>query len=497
VWDRAYCAWWRQMGNRSLHLFAGPSLGATTSAQLETAGVVTHPPARRGDIHRLARVEPGATIAIADGLFHQHPAVGHAEIRDAIRGGAIIWGLCSIGAIRAAEMHHLGVHGFGEVFQAYKCDPELPDDEVALLHFPMPPYVAVSEPMIHWRSYFRVLERTGLLDPLASNCIQADLAGRWYGERTLDYVASLLRQFAGISVELRELDLALQPHRIKQLDLSRFIQSRPWECSQTSSCSAPSFSVGSRVDLDTLGGLPFVDLTFDPALFLSAVAGRRAGLFRSYVSSGPNGYAAMLEPAWIVDALTPFFANADFMPPHAELTTSEKKWAEMALNRVRKNSGKLARLFDLPIRVLRWKSPRVSITNPLIPQTIFLGEGALQSTFGVIEEVWIHEFAHVWLGMLCEVSDLQKPHSMQKHTLPSGTSSKDARGVLLAAHFAAAVMSYLIDSSPQVPLIGRRAERLHYVQWYLRHALQIPITADLTPMGFSVLEKLREFSELH
>lgn len=483
------------MVDRPLHLFVGPSLGTTTSAQLDAAGIVPHPPARRGDIQRLVAVEPGATIAIADGLFHQQPAVSHAEIRDAIRGGARVWGLCSMGAIRAAEMLHLGMRGFGEVFQAYQCDPDLPDDEVALLHYPITPFAAVSEPMIHWRSYLRALQRSGVLDSVARECIQADLASRWYGERTVEYGAVLLESFGGVSIEPAALDRALEPHRVKQLDLKHFIRSRPWEPAPDTYGPTAELSMGSPADLCALGGLPFVDSTFDVARFLSAVAGRRAGRF-GCTPSDPNSYAAMLEPVWIVNVLISRFAQSDVMPPHTELTTSERQWAELALHRVRTTSSRLATVFDLPIRVLRWKSPKVSMTNPFIPQTIFLGEGALQSTFGIIEEVWVHEFAHVWLGMLCELSDLQKRDSMQVYTLPSGTGSKDARGVLFAAHFAAAVMGYLFDSAARMPLIGQRAERLHYLRWYLRQTLQIPIAADLTPMGCAVLERLRQFAEL-
>lgn len=484
------------MADRPLHLFAGPSLGVTTQAQLSTAGVVLHPPARRGDIRTLVTGDPGATIAIADGLFHQQPAVGHAEIRDAIRGGACVWGLCSMGAIRAAEMSHLGMRGFGEVFQAYSSDPCLPDDEVALLHHPQAPYVAISEPLIHWRRYFRAQEGSGALTPAKSERIQADLAGRWYGERTLEHGVAMLASICNVHIQPEAMDYALEPHRVKQRDLQEFIRTRPWDPPAPNARAVVTQIAAPAIDLDALGGLPFIDLSFDVERFLSAVAGTRAGLLGG-VPPGSDGYVSWLEPQRAVNALTARIARSDFTPPNTELTAEEWQWAELALLRVKAGSKTLAALFELPIRVLRWKSARVSMTNPFIPQTIFLGDGALHSSFGILEEVWVHEFAHVWLGMMCEVSDMQKRDSLQAYTLPSGTGLKDARGVLLAAHFAGAVLTHLIDSAERVPLIGRRAERLHYVRWYLRLSLQIPIAADLTPIGHAVFERLKQLSELH
>jgi len=484
------------MGDRRIHLFAGPSLAATSPPQLAAAGIVVHPPARRGDIKALVATDSSATIALADGFFHQQPAVGHAEIRDAIRGGACIWGLCSIGAIRAAEMNHLGLRGFGDVFHAYRADPSLPDDEVALLHSPKAPYRAISEPMIHWRRYFRALEGSGLLDPVASERIQADLADRWFGDRTLERGAKLLARLGSIFIEPSALDRALEPHRIKLLDLLKFIRSRPWDSNVPASYATEEMHPASPVDLTAIGGLPFIDQSFDAMLFLSAVSGTRAGMLGG-IPAGSRGYSALLEPKRIISALTTRLTERDFFPPHTELTATDRRRVDLALRRVKASSRMLGTLFDLPVRLLRWKSGKVSMTNPFIPQTIFLGEGAMQSTFGMLEEVIVHEFAHVWLGMLCEVLDLQKHGSKQVYILPSGTDSKDARGVLLATHFAGAVITYLIDSAESVPLVGRRAERLHYLQWYLRHALQIPITSDLTPMGWAVFERLRQFDKFH
>ena len=98
------------------------------------------PPVRRLDVAKLTATErrPG-TLVIVDGLFHDTLAVGHAEIREAMRRGWRVWGLSSMGAIRAREMAPLGMKGFGRVFERFEAEADFQDDEVALLHEPRPP----------------------------------------------------------------------------------------------------------------------------------------------------------------------------------------------------------------------------------------------------------------------------------------------------------------------------------------------------------------------
>ncbi len=96
-------------------------------------------------------------MAIVDGQFLRCLSVGHAEIRLAIAKSWQVWGLSSMGAIRACEMKHLGMRGYGEVYQWYCRDECFRDDEVALMHRPNPPYDAVSEPLIHIRVWLQEL----------------------------------------------------------------------------------------------------------------------------------------------------------------------------------------------------------------------------------------------------------------------------------------------------------------------------------------------------
>ncbi|MET9901764.1 TfuA-like protein [Streptomyces sp. NPDC006446] len=192
-------------------------------------GVTLCPPARRGDIDALLSGEPGI-LAIADGTFHSYPAVGHAEIRTALEQGWQIWGLCSMGAIRAAEMHTLGMQGFGEVFEAYAGDPDLDDDEVALMHSSEPPFRPMSEPMFHIRRFLADLATRHLLTQEQMAVIVDALKQRWYADRTLGALKNALTLRGGLSTTVVEAEMAnFDAFRTKQHDLLRFLKEEPWQ----------------------------------------------------------------------------------------------------------------------------------------------------------------------------------------------------------------------------------------------------------------------------
>ena len=108
--------------------FLGPSLPGT-----RVRGIDLRPPARQGDIWRALEDQPRA-IALIDGVFEHVPSVWHHELRAALASGVAVFGAASMGALRAAELHPLGMIGIGQIFRWYR-DGRLTDDgAVALLH---------------------------------------------------------------------------------------------------------------------------------------------------------------------------------------------------------------------------------------------------------------------------------------------------------------------------------------------------------------------------
>jgi ribosomal protein S12 methylthiotransferase accessory factor len=218
-----------------VHIFAGPSLHGTPyddEAPDDFGGtVVWLPPARRGDIESLiSQYESPGVIGLADGTFHTYPSVAHVELREAIATGWRVYGLCSMGALRAAEMRHQGLIPFGRVAAAFCGDPDLPDDEVALVHSTEAPFHPFSEPLVHIRAYLQHMHELALLDATQHDEMVAVVRERWYAERTFKLIRQELQRVASPSA-LAELFSRLEnfaPYRLKQQDLMQFLASKPW-----------------------------------------------------------------------------------------------------------------------------------------------------------------------------------------------------------------------------------------------------------------------------
>ena len=232
-----------------VYLYAGPSLHGTRHQFVQPgpdasgAPLVWMPPARRGDAQALVarHAEPGI-LALADGTFHSYPAIGHIELRQAMEHGWTVVGLCSMGAIRASEMRHLGARPWGRVAKMFCDDAELPDDEVALVHGAEPPWLPLSEPMIHIREFLRQMRALDALTEDAARHIVGSMRERWYGERTL----ARLRALVNDNVDAKQAAFLLgkladfQPYRLKQQDLEAFVASQPWSTLPHPSKSPPS-----------------------------------------------------------------------------------------------------------------------------------------------------------------------------------------------------------------------------------------------------------------
>ena len=211
-------------------LFAGPSAWGVDDAVFRDAGVRVLPPVRRGDVERLlaASAGPGVLI-VADGVFNVAAAVSHAELCAAIDAGWQVWGVASIGAIRAHELRDEGMRGFGEVFAMFSRFDDFTDDEMCLLHFPEPPYFPVTEPLVNLR---HALARRGPELGITGDAAQALIAALrllWFGDRTPERIRALMVQPCGIADETVDLLLDwLASNRLKTLDLRRMMALTPW-----------------------------------------------------------------------------------------------------------------------------------------------------------------------------------------------------------------------------------------------------------------------------
>ena len=211
-------------------LFAGPSTFELERSLFD--GLEVFPPAKRGDVERLVSDRTfghGSTLLLADGIFHSHPSVGHVELRRAMTIGASVWGVSSMGAIRAAELRSVGMRGFGAVYERFVSDPDFRDDEVALLHGPNYPYHPLSEPLIHLRSSTKSLVQREIINEDQAASILHNRSSCWFGDRTrAKHVDELAKE---LECSRRDCEMHLGdygPHRIKNQDLSAFLKARPW-----------------------------------------------------------------------------------------------------------------------------------------------------------------------------------------------------------------------------------------------------------------------------
>jgi hypothetical protein len=146
---------------QSAVVFLGPSLDRRAALAILSADY--RPPAARGDITRA--VSDGASvIGLIDGVFFQESSVGHREILAALRSGVRVIGASSMGALRAAELHTLGMEGVGEVYRMYRDGVLVSDDEVALAFDPES-FIALSEPLVNIRATIARAEEEGVIDP--------------------------------------------------------------------------------------------------------------------------------------------------------------------------------------------------------------------------------------------------------------------------------------------------------------------------------------------
>jgi hypothetical protein len=212
-------------------LFAGPSAHGLEADSLLQPGDRLLPPARRGDIQALVSSsgQPGV-IVLCDGIFQEAPAVSHAEICAALDAGWPVWGVSSMGAIRAWELRHEGMQGHGYVHAQFSRFDDFTDDEVCLLHFPEPPWFPVSEPLVNLRYALECRGPALGIAPAAAQAAVDALRALWFGDRTLDRMRAVLVAVAGVDPPVAQALIDwLEPHRIKALDLASLMAERPWD----------------------------------------------------------------------------------------------------------------------------------------------------------------------------------------------------------------------------------------------------------------------------
>lgn len=111
-------------------VFLGPTLPVREARALLRADF--RPPARQGDVFAAIDDAPDVIVLI-DGVFEAVPSVWHHELLAAHAAGIQLFGACSMGALRAAELPGV-VRPLGEIARRFVGGRWNDDAHVALLH---------------------------------------------------------------------------------------------------------------------------------------------------------------------------------------------------------------------------------------------------------------------------------------------------------------------------------------------------------------------------
>lgn len=163
-------------------IFTGPSLSHEEARKIMPEAHY-HAPIQCGDVIKALRA--GAQkIIIIDGYFEQKGAVWHKEIIFALSQGVLVYGTSSMGALRAAELHTLGMVGYGKIFELYKNNLTLDDDEVALVHSDAE-FESRITPMVNIRATFENAVQENIVSPQQAEILIQQFKDQAYYNRSI------------------------------------------------------------------------------------------------------------------------------------------------------------------------------------------------------------------------------------------------------------------------------------------------------------------------
>jgi TfuA protein len=144
-------------------IFLGPSLSHEKAIKIFPEADY-RPPARKGDLLKLASDPEVHSVGLVDGVFLQdYPPTPIEVYQLARKPGILLAGAASLGALRAVELEKFGMVGIGKVFQLFKSGRLNADDEVAVTFSPEGDYRLQSEAMVDVRYNLYLARKKGVI----------------------------------------------------------------------------------------------------------------------------------------------------------------------------------------------------------------------------------------------------------------------------------------------------------------------------------------------
>ena len=160
-------------------IYLGPSLSQFDAETILAANYL--PPIRRGDLALLP--EETRVVGIVDGEFYQNLAVSPKEILALLDRGIKVYGASSMGALRAAELHSLGMEGVGEIFAMFRDGVLDADDEIALI-YEAGTYRKLSEPLVNLRHVLKIALAERVIDETEMNHLVSQMKACYFPDRS-------------------------------------------------------------------------------------------------------------------------------------------------------------------------------------------------------------------------------------------------------------------------------------------------------------------------
>jgi hypothetical protein len=144
-------------------IFLGPSLSHEKARRILPEAEF-RPPAKKGDLLRLAASPGVSMVGLVDGVFLQdYPPTPIEVYQLASREGVLLAGAASLGALRAVELEKFGMVGIGRVFELYKSGKIDADDEVAVTFAGDGDFRIQSEAMVDIRYNLFLAHKKGVI----------------------------------------------------------------------------------------------------------------------------------------------------------------------------------------------------------------------------------------------------------------------------------------------------------------------------------------------
>jgi hypothetical protein len=163
-------------------IFLGPSLSHEKARSIFPEAEY-RPPAKKGDLLRLAASPGTMMVGLVDGVFLQDYPPTPIEVYQLARHqGVVLAGAASLGALRAVELEKFGMVGIGRVFELYKAGKVSADDEVAVT-FADGDFHLQSEAMIDIRYNLHLAHKKSVIGEQTKKAIAKVAKGIYFPHR--------------------------------------------------------------------------------------------------------------------------------------------------------------------------------------------------------------------------------------------------------------------------------------------------------------------------